>query len=759
MNWSDLFLFNSGSILGPDPALTDLHFISCSSRSANIMIGIRCISIGTMFFIAIGTSAQSLQWARSISAAGQEIAYSVAVDGTGAVITVGTFIVVTDLDPGPGIFNVTPNGSSDIFIQKLDADGLFLWGGSIGAANADVPYGVAIDADNNIVITGTVHGTLDIDPTAGSLVLTTNSNSYDVLVVKLGPGGTFLWGRLFGGLANDTGRGITADASGNVVTVGVIGAAADLDPGIGVATVGGNGMQDAFVQKMDPNGNFLWGHAVGGTANDLAYAVAVDNAGAVHVTGEFRNTMDLDPGAGVQIVTSAGAEDIFNLKLNSSGTWVWGHRIGGTSSERSRSIAAGNDGSVVITGRLMSATDMDPGPGSFVLPASFFEDAFVLKLAPDATFIWAFLLESFINEGLDLAVDQQHNVYVTGVFGGTLDIDPGQDTLNIISNGASDIFLISYSASGALNWGMNIGSGANDIGNTVALSPTNSIHIAGEFRNTMDMDPGGNTMLLTATMQDGFVAKYDKPDCEGVFVQLKAILDGPFDPTAFPPWMNADLRQAGLIPLNEPYTAMGHVLEEPATTTTNAFVETGGNALVDWVVVELRDPADPATVIAARAGFIQRDGDVVAVDGVGPVGFCVGSGMYHVALRHRNHLGVMTADPVALANPPITIDLRDPGTVVFGTNARRDHNGTMVLWAGNVTTNNFVSYTGANNDRDPILAAIGGVVPTDVASGYMQEDVNLDGLVKYTGPSNDRDRVLITIGGIIPTATRVEQLP
>jgi hypothetical protein len=723
------------------------------------MIGLRTLSISGILLIAIGTSAQSLQWAHSISAAGQEIAYAVAVDGTGAVITVGTFNVITDLDPGPGTFNITPNGSSDIFIQKVDADGIFLWGGSIGANNADVPYGVATDADNNIVITGTVHGTLDIDPTAGSLMVTTTSNSFDVVVVKLSAGGTFQWGRIFGGLANDTGRGVALDGSGSIMTTGVIGAAADLDPGVGVTTVGGNGMQDAFVQKMDANGNFLWGHAVGGSANDLAYAVAVDNTGAAHITGEFRNTMDLDPGAGVQSVTSAGAEDIFNLKLNSSGVFQWGHRIGGTSSERSRSIDVGNDGSVVITGRLTSSTDLDPGPGSFIVPGSAFEDGFVLKLNSDATFAWGFLLKSFLNEGLDVAMDTQHNVYVTGVFGGTMDIDPGQDTLNISSNGGGDIFLISYNAAGALNWGMNIGSGANDIGNSIALTPTASVVIAGEFRNTMDMDPEGGTFLLSATQQDAFVAKYDKPDCEGVFIQLKAILDGPFSATALPPWMDADLRQAGLIPLNEPYTAMGYVLEEPATTTANAFVETGGNALVDWVVVELRDPADPDSVVAARAGFIQRDGDVVAVDGVGPVGFCVGSGMYHVALRHRNHLGVMTAAPVALANPPITIDLRDPATAVFGTNARRDHNGTMVLWTGNITTNNFVSYTGANNDRDPILAAIGGVVPTDVVDGYLQEDVNLDGLVKYTGPENDRDRVLITIGGVVPTAIRIEQLP
>ncbi len=714
------------------------------------------IAIGSIP-IMLPAASQSLQWAGSISGSQQEIAFATTVDGLGNTITTGSFTLTVDLDPGPGTFNLTNTGSSDVFIQKLDADGNFLWGASIGSSGADQGLGVDTDDLNNIVITGKISGTVDLDPTAGTHTVISNNNTFDVFVIKLGPAGNFLWGRLFGGGGNDAGNDVAVDANGNIITTGLIGAIADLDPGAGVTNAGGNGQNDVFIQKMDANGNFIWGHAIGGTGNDQAYGVAVDVAGAAYITGEFRNTMDLDPGAGVVNMTSAGIEDIFNVKLSSAGGFQWGHRIGGTSTERSRSIAVGNDGSVVITGRLTSPTDLDPGPGSSVVPGSAFEDAFVMKLNPDITFAWGFLLKSFLNEGLDVAVDAQQNVYVTGVFGGTMDIDPGQDTLNIVSNGGGDIFLVSYSSAGALNWGVNIGSGANDIGNTVAISPTSSIHIAGEFRNTIDMDPGGNTTLLTATMQDAFVAKYDKPDCAGVFIQLKAILDGAY--SAPGPWMEADLRQAGLIPLNEPYTAMGHTLEEPATTSPAAFVESGGNALVDWVLVELRDPTDPTIIISARAGFIQRDADVVSVDGVSPVGFCVESGMYHVALRHRNHLGVMTASPVALADPPISIDLRDPGTATFGTGAQRDLGGTMALWTGNVIANGFVSYSGANNDRDPILSAIGGVVPTNVISGYHLSDVNLDGTVRYVGGENDRDRVLITIGGVIPTATRVQQLP
>jgi len=83
----------------------------------------------------------------------------------------------------------------------------------------------------------------------------------------------------------------------------------------------------------------------------------------------------------------------------------------------------------------------------------------------------------------------------------------------------------------------------------------------------------------------------------------------------------------------------------------------------------------------------------------------------------------------------------------------------QVLWAGNTFGDGFVKYAGTNNDRDPILQAIGGTTPTSVALGYFREDVNLSGVVKYAGALNDRDPILVNIGGTVPTATRVEQLP
>jgi hypothetical protein len=164
-------------------------------------------------------------------------------------------------------------------------------------------------------------------------------------------------------------------------------------------------------------------------------------------------------------------------------------------------------------------------------------------------------------------------------------------------------------------------------------------------------------------------------------------------------------------------------------------------------------------VVAVRHGFVQRDGDIVDVDGSSPLGFSVAPGPYRVVVRHRNHFGCMSAGDITLGPVTVPFDLRTTTTPVFGTNARKTVGSTAFLWAGNVLPDTFIKYSGASNDRDPILTTVGGSVPTATVAGYLPADVNLDGTVRYVGAGNDRDPILVNVGGAVPTATIVEQLP
>ncbi len=270
--------------------------------------------------------------------------------------------------------------------------------------------------------------------------------------------------------------------------------------------------------------------------------------------------------------------------------------------------------------------------------------------------------------------------------------------------------------------------------------------------------PGGQVLAATPS---GNYSQVTLPFCVSsqVRLNLKAFLEGPY----VGPLMSDGLRTGGYIPQQEPYTAMGWPQQGGGGETIGGGVlgVTGNNAIVDWVRVELRQAANPAVVVAARNALIQRDGDVVdAVDGTSSIGFLAPAGNYHVAIRHRNHLGCMTASTVALSATATSVDLTLGGTSTYGGAAARKTIGSIrALWAGDVTGDGVIQYTGPGNDRDPVLSTIGGTVPSNTNTGYNLSDVNLDGMIKYTGIGNDRDPILVNIGGAVPTNTRAALLP
>lgn len=246
-------------------------------------------------------------------------------------------------------------------------------------------------------------------------------------------------------------------------------------------------------------------------------------------------------------------------------------------------------------------------------------------------------------------------------------------------------------------------------------------------------------------------------------IAMKVFLQGPFNYSTH--LMNDNLRVQGLLPATEPYTALGfayagegwHDTFDPAVLTVS-----GNDAIVDWVVVDMRpDPVASSqgnAVHFSRPALVQRDGDVVGLDGSWPLVLNMNQGRYVAAIRHRNHLGAVERFGTLYTDGTLVKDFTNwttmacwPGTM--HGDSLQDPN--RQLWSGDVNFDHVLRYMGANNDRDPILNAIGGSTPTAVEqSVYAAEDVNMDGTIKYLGGNNDRDPILQNIGGSTPTATR-----
>lgn len=279
-------------------------------------------------------------------------------------------------------------------------------------------------------------------------------------------------------------------------------------------------------------------------------------------------------------------------------------------------------------------------------------------------------------------------------------------------------------------------------------------HTGTDIRLNGSMFSTVNGLFLTAEA-DGTgseLYRYVRPPS----LRVKALLQGPYDPVTG--LMGDALRAAGYIPLQEPNSALPwpHGAAGGETIAPAVLAVTGANAIVDWVRVELRSNSNPATVLHAANALIQRDGDVVGLDGVKALEIGQLGQPYHVALRHRNHFGVMTASPVALGLSTSVDFLVD---ATHGNNALTTVSGTKVMWAGNVLPDQELKYTGGGNDRDPILVRIGGSTPNNTAAGYWPEDATMNGLVQYVGAGNDRDIILLNIGSLVPTNVRPQQLP
>ncbi len=242
-------------------------------------------------------------------------------------------------------------------------------------------------------------------------------------------------------------------------------------------------------------------------------------------------------------------------------------------------------------------------------------------------------------------------------------------------------------------------------------------------------------------------------------VQAMALLEGPWNTGT--QLMNDNLRVAGLIPLVEPYTALGYPQAGGGGGELTSLTTISNVGAIDWVRAELRDGSDPSVLIAVRHALLQPSGYLIdPFTGDDFIQFDALPGNYYLAIRHRNHLGVMTATPLTLTAAAAEVNFTSPSTATFGTNARKTVGAVQVLWAGDVTGNHQLKYTGSGNDRDPILVKVGSTAPNSIVAGqYVREDVNMDAVVKYTGSANDRDPILVNVGSTTPNSTRTEQVP
>ncbi|MBP9069903.1 MAG: SBBP repeat-containing protein, partial [Bacteroidia bacterium] len=182
--------------------------------------------------------------------------------------------------------------------------------------------------------------------------------------------------------------------------------------------------------------NLMWAKSVGGVDPDEGLNVVTDATGNIYTVGTFSGTADLDPGASTLNFTSIGEEDVYVIKQNSVGGLIWAKTFGGTNTDIPAGVGVDNSGNVYISGTYGGAIDLDPSAATF----SFFTgsiEVFVSKLDASGNFVWGVSMGSGANDrATAMKVDGSGNVYTTGSFEGMMDFDPGAGTFNITPFGS-----------------------------------------------------------------------------------------------------------------------------------------------------------------------------------------------------------------------------------------------------------------------------------------------------------------------------------
>ncbi len=212
--------------------------------------------------------------------------------------------------------------------------------------------------------------------------------------------------------------------------------------------------------------------------------VVTDATGNIYMTGSFTGTADFDPGAATVNLVSAGNKDIFITKFDASGNFVWAKSIGGSGDDMGLSLAVDGTGNVYVTGVYIGTVDFDPSASVVNLGGSGLHNSFIAKFSSSGSLVWADALTGSDAYSASLALDASSNVYVTGYFQLTVDFDPSASTANLNSAGLFDMFLVKYTSGGVLVWAKSFGGTDYELSNSITVDASDNIYITGYFGST-----------------------------------------------------------------------------------------------------------------------------------------------------------------------------------------------------------------------------------------------------------------------------------
>lgn len=338
--------------------------------------------------------------------------------------------------------------------------------------------------------------------------LLTSYYKVEVKISPVRPGG---WVQVWGDIHDETCNAAGVDKFGNIYVGGLYHNTVDFDPGSGVDEhTAYNNIEDAFLCKYKPNGDFIWARTWGGEYTDQVLNLDFDDIGNVYVCGFYSKTVDFDPGPGVVEYTAVGDEDSFVSKFDSDGNFEWALAWGALLKDYVKGIAVGS-GFIYATGFFDYTIDCDPGSGLAEHESNGHSDCYLIKFTTDGSYLdsitWG---GSGHDSSYDVKVDELLNVYCTGFFEDTVDFDPGPNSDYYTSVGETDAHLTKFDSNLNFNWALTWGGAGDDYSRLLHVTTGGDITCSGQFTENVDFDPGpGIDEKTSMGERDAFLSRFN----------------------------------------------------------------------------------------------------------------------------------------------------------------------------------------------------------------------------------------------------------
>jgi len=425
-------------------------------------------------------------------------------DAAGVAIDSSDNIYITGTSQGANLFgkNATSGTTDDIFVAKLNSSGVIQWVYAAGGTGRDRGRKIALDSSGNIYVTGYYWSTVDF----GGGNVTSNGN-WDAFLLKLDSSGTFQWVKSYGSNYNDLGRDVAIDSNDNIYMLGNYRYTVDFGGGDEI----NNNNSDIFLVKFNSSGVFQWVYTAGASESDDSRALALDSNDNLYITGSFRDTVNFGGGN----ITAANLDDLFILKLNSSGAYQNIYTSNIFTTQKGKGLAVDSSGNIYATGTFSGTVDF--GGGNITSSGN---DIYLLKLNSSFAFQWVkrFAVDNGSTGqalGLAVTVDEDGNVYSVGQIGGSVDFGGG--TINFGSQ--DDAYIVKYDSSGSFQWSKTFGSAsANNIDKTqdIVIDSNGFVIAVGEVESqNIDFTSVGDGILTNYVTGDNpnFILKIKSATC------------------------------------------------------------------------------------------------------------------------------------------------------------------------------------------------------------------------------------------------------